>query len=130
MVILTSNASKQLPSKALNLTVGEGHKVVALEEVEDALAKQVHDDANMSLVVEAIPQVYAPVPVMFVVGLQRRQYPKLDLRGVTIFLHRANDLDSDETVAPSVIAGLDHLAECALTEKLDHRICVLSVNLA
>ena len=34
----TSNAGKELPSKALNLTAWEGYESVALEKVEDALA--------------------------------------------------------------------------------------------
>ena len=51
----TSNAGEELSSKALDLTARKGHKSVALEKVEDALAKKVCDDANMITKVKAVP---------------------------------------------------------------------------
>lgn len=121
MVPRTSNAGEQLAGKILNLAVGEGHKVVALEEVEDALAKQVHDDAYVAAVVEAIAQVDAPVAVLLVVDLERGEHPEFDLAGIAVLLDRPNDLDGDKLVAMSVL-GLDNLAKCALAQQLDHFI--------
>ena len=37
-IILTSNASKQLPSETLYLTAGEGNESVAFEKVKDTLS--------------------------------------------------------------------------------------------
>jgi hypothetical protein len=34
---LTRNASKELSGKTLDLAVGEGHEMIALQEVEDTL---------------------------------------------------------------------------------------------
>lgn len=35
----TSDACQKLPGKALDLTVGKGHKLIALEEVKNALTQ-------------------------------------------------------------------------------------------
>ena len=53
--VLTCNAGKQLLCKMLDLAAGKGHKIIALQEVEDALAEQVGDDADMVPKVEALP---------------------------------------------------------------------------
>jgi len=117
----TSNARQQLAGKVLNLAVGEGNKVVALEKVEDALAKQVHNYAYVAAVVEAVAQVDASVSVLLVVNLERGEHPKFDLAGIAVLLDRPNDLDGDKLVALSV-SGLDNLAKRALTQQLDHLI--------
>jgi len=111
-----------LSSKVLDLTVREGHEVVALQKVEHALAEKVHNDAYMSAVVEAVPEMYAPVPVLLIVGLQRAQDPKLDLAGIAVFLDRADDLDGNAFVAASAIDGLDDFAKRALSQELVHLI--------
>ena len=113
-VELTSNAGKQLSGKVLYLAVRERYEVVALEEVEDALPQEIHDDADMSAIVEAVPEVYASIAVLLVVGLQCAQDPELNLTGIPVFLNRANDLDGDAFVAPPAVDGLHDLAECAL----------------
>ena len=56
---------------------GEGREGVALQEVEDALAEKIGDDTDVIPIVEALLQVYAPVPVRLVVLLQCRKYPQL-----------------------------------------------------
>lgn len=53
--ILTCNAGEQLLCKMLDLAAGKGHKIIALQEVEDALAEQVGDDADVVPKVEALP---------------------------------------------------------------------------
>lgn len=70
----------------------------------------------MSAVVEAVPEMYAPVAVLFVVGLQCAQYPKFDLASIAVLLDGANDLDGHEFVAASAILGFDDLAERALPQ--------------
>lgn len=112
---LTSNTGEQLAGKVLDLAVRERHEVVALEEVEDALAQQVHDDADMSAVVEAVSEMYAPIAVRLVVGLQRAQDPEFDLARIAVLLDRADDLDGDAVVSSPPVDGLDDLAEGALS---------------
>lgn len=113
---LTRNARKQLPSEALDLAVGEGHEAVAFEKVKDTLAKEVHDDANVSTVVEAVPQVDASIPIILIICLQSGEYPEFDSRGITVFLHRSDNLNRDELVT-SPVTGLDNLAESALAKQ-------------
>jgi len=71
----------------LDLAVRERHKAVALEKVKDALAEQVHDDADVASVVEAVPEVDTPVPVFLVIGLERGEDSEFYPRGVPVFLH-------------------------------------------
>lgn len=68
--ILTGNACEELASEALNLAVGEWNKVVHLQKVKDTRAQEVHDDTNMTAVVEAVAQMYASIPVFGVVCLE------------------------------------------------------------
>jgi len=118
----TSNAGEKLTGEILDLAVGKWYEVVALQEVEYALAEQVHDNADVASVVETVPQVNTSIPILFVVGLESCQDSKLDLTSVAVFLHRANDLDGDKLV-PFLIFRLYHLAECALAKKPDHLVC-------
>jgi len=67
-IVEESNAGKQLTSKALDLTVREGHETVALEEVKDTLTQKIHDDADVTPVIEAIPQVDATIPILIIIG--------------------------------------------------------------
>jgi hypothetical protein len=64
---LTSYARKKLSSKALDLTIREGDKSIALQEIKDTLSEQVHDNAYVSTIVKAVPEVYAPISVLLVV---------------------------------------------------------------
>lgn len=122
--MLTCNAREQLTRKALDLAVGKGHEAVALEEVKDALAQQIHDDANVPAVVEAIAQVDAAVAILGVVGLESGQDANLDTRGIAVLLDRPDDLDSHRLVASSV-PGLHHLAKGALAEEACDLVCIL-----
>lgn len=110
-----------MPSKILNLTVRERHKVVALEEIENALAEKVHHDADMSSEVEAIPQMDTAVPVLLVVRLQGGENSELDLAGVTVLLYRADDLNGNIFVA-SLVSGLHYFTKGTLTKEFDHLI--------
>lgn len=53
-LILTGYTGQELAGKALDLAVGERDKVVALKEVEDTRAQEIHDNADMATIVEAI----------------------------------------------------------------------------
>lgn len=120
-VALTSHAGQELTSKRLDLAVWEGHKVVALEEVEHALAEEIHDDANVTPVIEAVPEVDATVPVLLVVDSERLEDAELDLARLAVLLHRPNDLDGDELVLDLVLC-LHDLAKRSLAEQLDHSV--------
>ena len=90
---LTSNAREELTSKALDLAVWKRHKPVPLEKVEDALSQQVHDDANVSAIIEAVPKVNAAIAVVLIVCLQGVQDTEFNTGGITAFLNRsATDL--------------------------------------
>ncbi len=120
--MLTSNTGQELAGKVLNLAVGKGHKAVALQEIEHALAEKVHDDADVAAVVEAVAEVNAAVPVLGVVGSQRLEDPQFDLAGLAILLYGPDDLDGDELLG-GLVSCLYDLAKRALPEQLDHLIC-------
>ena len=67
--------------------------------------------------VEAVPEVYASVPILAVIGLERREHPQLYSTGVTIFRHRSNDLDGTLVVAVFV-PSLNDFAERTLAKQL------------
>lgn len=67
---LTGNAGEELSSKILDLTVRERDEAIALKKVKDTLAQQIHDDADMSPVVEGVSEVNAAIPVLVVVGFE------------------------------------------------------------
>lgn len=95
------------------MAVREGHKLIFLEEIKDALAQEIRDDADVIPKVEAVPQVDALVSVLPVIRGQGREHPQLYARGVTILLHGANDLDG--TSGPfSPVVRLDYLSKSTL----------------
>jgi hypothetical protein len=57
----------------LDLAVRERNESIALEEIKHALIEQVHDDADVAAVVEAIPEMDASIPVLLIVGLEGGQ---------------------------------------------------------
>lgn len=68
---LTCNTRQELPSKALNVGVGEGNEAVALEKVEKTEIQQIRDDTDMATVVKAVPEVYTPISVVCIMVPQR-----------------------------------------------------------
>ena len=60
------------------MTAGKGDKLVAFEEVEDALAEQVGNDTDVVSEVEGIPEVYAFIPVVLVILGQCGKNSQLD----------------------------------------------------
>lgn len=118
---LTGNAREELPCEILDLAVRERHKTVALKEVKDALAEQVHDDTDVPPVVEAVAQMDAPVPILLVVGFERGKHPQFNLTSIAILLHRSDDLDC-HAFAASSIPGFNDFAECALAEEFPHLV--------
>ena len=73
----TRNASKELPGKALDLTVRKRHKRVPFQEVENALPQQVHDYADVTSVVKAVTKMYAPISVFVVICFEGCKDPQL-----------------------------------------------------
>lgn len=69
---LTSDTSKELSGKTLDLAVRKGNELIAFEKIEDTLAQQVHDNADVASVVEAVAKMYATIPIFRVVRFQRR----------------------------------------------------------
>jgi hypothetical protein len=53
-VVEEGNAGEKLTGKALYLRAWEWHETIALEEVEDTLAEEVCDNADMATIVEGI----------------------------------------------------------------------------
>lgn len=119
---LTGDAREELAGKLLDVSAGERHKGIALEEVKDALAQEVGDDADVVAEVERVSQVDTLVAVVLVVACQRRQDPQLDATSIAVFLHRADDLDGHVGISPAVVC-LYHLAKGALAEELHDRVC-------
>lgn len=95
--------------------------MVSLEEIEYALTQQIHDDANMPTVVEAITEVDAPIPIVRIVCFQGGEDPELDSRGISVFLHRADDFDGHQLVLSSV-SRLNDFPKGALAQQFDDLI--------
>lgn len=74
---LTSDTGKELSCKTLNLTVRKRDELIAFEEIKYTLAQQVHDDAYMAPVVEAVAEMNAPVAIFGIVRFERRENPEL-----------------------------------------------------
>jgi hypothetical protein len=111
---LTGNTSEKLPSKALDLTVWEWDKSIALEKVKDALAKEIHDDANVPTEIEAVSKMYASVAVLVVICLECRKNSQLDFGRIPVFLDRSNDLDGHVLLAIDIMRK-DNFTESALS---------------
>lgn len=77
MIKLTGYARQELPGKALYLATREWNKLIAFEEVEDTLAKEIGNDADVVPKVEAIPKMYTFVAVVSVVVRERLENSKL-----------------------------------------------------
>lgn len=119
---LTGNARKELAGKALDLTVGKRHKAVSLEKVKNTLTKEVHDNAYMPPIIEAIAQMDTPIAVVVVVGLEGSQHTKFYPRGVAVFLDRTDDLNGNLLVPPSILC-FDDLAKGTLTQQTGDLVC-------
>lgn len=63
----TGYAGEQLASEIMDLAVRKWHEIVALQEVEDTRAKQIHDDANMTSEIKAVAEMYTTVSVFGIV---------------------------------------------------------------
>ena len=57
--MLTSYTGKELMCEVLNLAIWERQKPVVFEEVIYTLAKEVRDDADMAVIVEAVSKMDA-----------------------------------------------------------------------
>jgi hypothetical protein len=59
-----------LAGKLLDLTAGKWDEAIAFEEVENALAKQIGDNADMVAEIKAVSEMYTFVAVALIVGGQ------------------------------------------------------------
>ena len=113
---LTSNASKQLSCKALNLAVWKWHKRVCFQKVKHRLAQQIHNYADVTAEIEAIPQMYAAVAVLWIVQTQGLQHPQLDSRCVAVLLYRADHFDCNCFSWSLTVDRFYDFTECALAK--------------
>ena len=77
----------------------------------------------MPSVVEAIAQVDALIAVLCIVCLECSKNSQLYPRGISVFLHRADDLDCDKLILASLVACLNNLSKRALAKELLYLIC-------
>lgn len=124
---LTSNAGKQLASKALNLAVREWYEAVALKKVKDTLPEQVGNNADVAAVVETVAEMDTPIPVLIVVGFQCGEHTKFYPRCIPVFLNRPDDFDCHCLVSSSIL-GLDNLSKGALAEQSSDLVYSLLVK--
>lgn len=66
-LVPTSNTGEQLSCKILDLCAWKWDKAVTLQEIKDALAKQVRNDAYVISIIKGVSKVYAFVAVRLVV---------------------------------------------------------------
>jgi len=105
----------------LDLAVGERDEIVALKKVENTLPEEIHDDANVSAVIEAISKMDATIAVVDVVQFERLQNSQLNLAGLAVLLHGADNLDGHQLVT-SFVSSLHHFAKGALAKEFYHLI--------
>lgn len=98
------------------MTIGKGYKRIRLEKVKDALTQQIRHNADVVPKVKTVSKVDALVPILLVVGRERRQHSQLDPGGVAVLLHGPDDLDGTFGPLPSIVR-LHHLAKGALTKE-------------
>ena len=75
------------------MAAGKGRKLVAFKEVENTLAEKVCDNADVVAEIEGLSEVYTFISVLSVVVFQCVEDTQLNFTGITVFLHRPNDLD-------------------------------------
>lgn len=119
---LTSNTREELPSKALDLTARKRHKSISFQKIENALSKEVGNDAYVVSKVERIAQVYALVSICLIIESQRRKHSQLDTRCIAIFLYRPNNLHGTSGLFPFVIC-FDDLSKSSLAQQLYDVVC-------
>lgn len=65
--------------------------------------------------IKSVSKVDALVAIRLVVGGERREDSKLNLRGISVFLHGADDFDGDLGLALTVVCS-DDFAKGALAK--------------
>lgn len=95
--------------------------MIAFKEVENTLSKKVGDDADMTSIIEAVSQMNTSVPVVGVVSFESGEYSQLYSRGITVFLHGANNLDGYQATL-LLVSCLHDLAKCSLAQEPGHLI--------
>lgn len=83
-VVKKGNGAKQLPSKGLYLRAWKWYKAALLQKVEDAVAKEWCDNADMSSPVEAVVQLDTSIAIVLIGHSESLQHTQLDTRSVAI----------------------------------------------
>jgi hypothetical protein len=86
-VVQEGNTCEKLACKCLDMSAREWREVVGLQEVEDALAVQVRDDADVVTEVEAVAKMDALVAVALVVLCKGGENSQFNPRGIAVLLH-------------------------------------------
>lgn len=86
-VVQEGNTCEKLACKCLDMSAREGCEVVGLQEIEDALAVQVRDDADVVTEVEAVAKMDALVAVVLVVLRKGGENSQFNPRGIAVLLH-------------------------------------------
>ena len=100
----------------LYLAAWKRHKLIALEKIEYTLSVKICDDADVISEIKTLAQMYAFVPVVGVVLTECLEYPQLDSRSISVFLHRAYNLDSNFPL-PLPIGSLNDFTKGSLSEQ-------------
>lgn len=103
------------------MAAGERDKLIALQEIKDALSEQVGDDADVVSEIKGISKMNALIAVVLVVLSKGRENSQLDARCVSVLLYRADNLDSNLRMS-FPIPCLDDLAESALAKQSYDRV--------
>lgn len=64
---LTSNASQELSSKALDVGIRERDEAVAFEKIEQTQVQEIRDNTDMATEVKTVPEMNTPVSIVRVV---------------------------------------------------------------
>ena len=100
------------------MRVREWCELVHLQEVKDALAVEIRDNANVIPKVKAVTKVDTPIAVVPVIRCQGRQDTEFYPRCIAILLDGADDFDGTLGLL-FTIPGFHNFAKCALTKQFD-----------
>ena len=112
-VVEEGNTGKELLGKLLNVRAWEWHKLIRLEEIENALSVEISNDADVIPEIEAVPKMDAAVHVVLVVGFEGGQDPQFDTGGFPILGDRSDNFDCAFGLLGPV-PGFNDFAKCPL----------------
>ena len=93
-------------------------ELVHLQEVEDTLAVEVGDNADVISEVEAVSKMDALVSIVLVVRCEGGEHSQFDPGGIAVFLDGSNHLNRYSAVLLTV-PRFDYFAKRALAKQFD-----------